>query len=361
LQAGRDRARPEGAGGHRGERPGGVRQDRRDSEGRATQDTRLIRPELVEAFREQARACEQNGSPLYGRVCRECAELSVVDEIVVDPDWHAPLRLLGGIHYLALAEGIDPWGELAPFLEERREWLASFVAQQGVQTNEVRRCWALLPAFLSIGERRLDLVELGPSAGLNLLWDRYGYEYAAGTWGEAEAPLSFSGDERAPVPRGLLERRPAVARRRGIDLDPVDVTTEHGARLLQCFVWADQHERLERLRRAITVVRRDRPELIRGDYVDVLPSVLAERAPDALVVVFETASLGYLEDERYAELRRVLEEAERPLAWIATRRWPEREEDTEDGYELETAVWPDRAARLVARMGFHGQWLEWRG
>jgi len=294
-------------------------------------------------------------------VCRLCAELQVVDEIVVDPGWHAPLRLLGGMHYLALAEGVHPWADVASFLEERRDWLRRFVSEQSVQTNEVQRCWALLPAFLTLGKRRLDLVELGPSAGLNLLWDRYCYDYAAGSWGARDARLVFSGFERAPVPADLLERRPEVVRRRGIDLAPVDVTTEHCARLLQCFVWADQHERLERVRRAIEVLRHDPPELIRGDYVELLPSLLRDREAGALTVLLQTASTAYLDDDRYAELRRVVVEAERPLAWISTRRWPEREEGTEDGYELELALWPEEAPRLVARMGFHGQWLEWRG
>ena len=284
-----------------------------------------------------------------------------MDEIVVDPGWHAPLRLLGGMHYLALADGVDPWADVGSFLDERRAWLRRFVSDQSVQTNEVQRCWALLPAFLALGERPLDVVELGPSAGLNLLWDRYRYEYAAGSWGAPDASLALSGFERRPVPAELLERRPEVVRRRGIDLAPVDVRTEDGSRLLQCFVWADQHERLERVRRAIDTLRHDPPELIRGDYVELLPSVLRDREAGMLTVLFQTASTGYLDDGPYAKLQRAVAEAERPLAWISTRRWPEREEGTEDGYELELALWPEHGPRLVARMGFHGQWLEWRG
>ena len=70
-------------------------------------------------------------------------------------------------------------------------------------------------------------------------------------------------------------------RRRGIDLEPVDVTTAEGERLLEAFVWPDQLERRERLRAAIATVRDDPPELLRGDYVDLLPAVLRDRAPDA--------------------------------------------------------------------------------
>src|SRR5207247_4847076 len=95
------------------------------------------------------------------------------------------------------------------------------------------------------------------------------------------------------------------------DLAPSDVTTDEGARLLECFVWADQLERLERLRRAIETLRDDPPELIAGDYVELLPELLEQRDEDALTVVFETASLAYVEEDRRAILAREIELAGR--------------------------------------------------
>jgi hypothetical protein len=245
-------------------------------------------------------------------------------------------------------------------VRDHADFLARFVEEQRVQTNEVQRAWALLPAFLTL-DGPLDLVELGPSGGLNLVWDRYRYRYAAGAWGPPDSALELAGEERAPVPAELLARRAEIRRRRGIDLDPVDVTSEDGARLLTCFVWPDQPGRLERLERAIEVVRRDPPELSRGDYVELLPRVLADRSPGALTVVFQTASTAYLPRERYAGLRRVVEEAAPPLAWISTRRLSESETGVEAGWELELAAAPRHGSRLVARLGYHGQWLEWLG
>lgn len=49
-----------------------------------------------------------------------------------------------------------------------------------------------------------------------------------------------------------------VARRRGIQAEPVDATTEEAARVLRGFVRAD---RLERLRPAMDVLRDDPPPL----------------------------------------------------------------------------------------------------
>lgn len=281
-------------------------------------------------------------------------------EIVPEMRWDAPLRLLGGLHYLALAEGIDPWSDVRSVLAERGEWLARFVVEQGVQTNEVRRSWGLLPVFLLAARdagRPLDLVELGTSAGLNLVWDRYCYRYEAGEWGGDEARVVLSGEERRPVPRDLLSVRPAVRRRTGIDLSPIDVATEEGARLLECFVWADQAERIARLRQAIDVLREDPPELIRGDYVRLLPGLLEERDDEALTVVYQTASFGFLTDEERASVLGAIEAAGRDgrLAFVTAAFDPERE----GCFPLDLTLWPGGRTRRAAYADFHGAWLEW--
>jgi hypothetical protein len=279
--------------------------------------------------------------------------------------WDVPIRLLGGLHYLSLADGVDPWSSLHEVLVEERQFLASFVAEQDVQTNEVGRCFALLPAFLELarlGGRPIELLELGPSAGLNLFVDRYRYRYRAGDWGDPDSSVVLAGEERRAVSRGLLGQQLEIGRRRGVDLNPVDLTSEEGVRLLSSFVWADQWDRTERLRRAIDVVRKDPPELVHGDYVEVLPALLAERDRDALTVLFQTASTQYLPKARYRELRKMLVAASRdaPLGWVSTQRRDE-EVGTFQGYGLELALWPHRDAKIVAYMGYHGEWLDWIG
>lgn len=293
----------------------------------------------------------------------------MVDRLVDELTWDVPLRLFGGVHYLELA-GMEPyalsgeWSDFRSALEARQEFLARFVREQAVQTNEVQRCFALLPAFLTLAQEhgavRLDFVELGPSAGLNLLWDRYAYAYRAGRWGSSE--LLLQGVEYAPVPREVLTRRPEVGGRLGIDLNPVDVTTEHGARLLHAFIWPGRVQRAQRLKSAIAILRREPPTLVRGDYVELLPAVLAERDEGALTIVFQIASTGYIGRERRAELRELLERAGRdgPLGWVSTRAVEELEEDRTDSYELEVGLWPGGKRRMLLRCDFHGNWIRWR-
>jgi hypothetical protein len=291
---------------------------------------------------------------LYARVCRQLAGDPRVAGVAPDLEWDLPLRLLAGLHYLVLG-GEASWDDLVTALERHAQFLRRWCSEQEVQTNEVQRSWALLPAFLSLDDGRpFDLLELGPSAGLNLLWDRYAYRYSSGTWGSGE--LELRGDDRQPPPASLLEQRVEVVRRRGVDLNPIDVTTPEGARVLQAFVWADQAARLERLQQAIEVARRDPPELIRGDYVAELPALLRDRIPGAQLVVFQTASTMYLQRGGAENMRAALLEAgsREPLTFVTTGRAPE-----DDGFALEVERFPNGGPTRLAVFDFHGAWLDW--
>lgn len=246
-------------------------------------------------------------------------------------------------------------------LAEHRAFLSGFVAAQGVQTNEVQRSWLLVPLLLRVGERTgaemIDLVELGPSAGLNLVWDRYRCVYEAGAWGPEDAAIVLTGEERKPIPAGLLDRTLEVRGRIGIDRSPIDVTTEEGARLLRSFVWVGQTARFELLERAIEAVRADPPELIEGDFVEELPGVLAAQPADGLTVVFQTAALGYVGDQGRWLVRAALEEAgaTRPLAFVSTGRARPGGED----WGLRLVYWPGDEREFAGHADFHGSWLRW--
>jgi len=137
------------------------------------------------------------------------------------------------------------------------------------------------------------------------------------------------------------------------------VTTDHGARLLEAFVWADQTERLERVRQAVEIVRAEPPRLMEGDYVEVLPALLAERDLDALTVVFHSVSTVYLRDDERARLQETIEsEGQRgSLAWVSF----EFTHDGGIGYEgfaLDVQSLPGERRRLALLDG-HANHMEW--
>jgi hypothetical protein len=288
---------------------------------------------------------------------REWSSDPGVGEIVgVEPEWDAPLRLLGGMHYLVLG-GDASWEEQP---SQHAAFLTRFVREQGVQTNEVQRSWVLAPLFCRVAERtgcdELNLVELGPSAGLNLVWDRYRCEYEARLVGPADAALVLRGEERRPVRASLLEHAPRVRSRLGIDKAPIDVASDDGARLLKSFVWADQHDRLARLDAAIDELRVDPPRLVRGDFVELLPEVLAAQPRNELTVVFQTAALGYVPTAERERVRRTLDDAgvELPLAFITAGNPRAGVQD----WGLRIVYWPGGGREFVGHAEYHGRWLE---
>lgn len=322
-------------------------------------------PEVFEAM------AKEWVDPVVTAILRRCARDPLALSLIpAEPTWDAPHRLLAGARWLVLSgdaedfeEAGDPWSAFQAVLAVHGEWLTSFVRERPVQHNEVQRCWVLLPIFLTVARevgRPLDLLELGASAGLNLQWDRYGYRYRGGTWGDPTSPLQLAGEERTAVPDVLLGARVDVRRRRGIDLDPVDATSDEGLRLLRSY---SRHEDYwARLDRAAEVLRESPPELVRGDYLELLPGLLAERDDDALLVVFQTLSTVYLTDDDRARLRELVDAAgeEGPLAWISTPT-PEEHGQRRGDYPLELAIWPPGERRIVARMNVRGEWLEWVG
>jgi hypothetical protein len=280
--------------------------------------------------------------------------LELADEPLLpdEVDWRYPLQLFSGLHYLVLA-GRASWEDVGAALRDEADFLREWVATERVQTNEPRRCWWLVPCFLEVARRTgadvFDCVELGCSAGLNLLWDRYGYEYAAGAWGASDK-LLLAGEERRAVPAELLALRPTVRSRIGVDLAPPDLRTDEGVLLLKSFVWAGQEQRLADLDAAIEVWRHDPPEVVVGDLVDELPGLLARRRDDGVLLVWETAALGYLPEERYKQARALLAEAD--CVFVRTGQ-------PQDGSHDYYGLYVDDDE--VAHAEFHGAWIEWLG
>jgi hypothetical protein len=243
--------------------------------------------------------------------------------------------------------GRASWDDVHGALHEESEFLREWVASERVQTNEPRRCWWLVPCFLEAARRtgaeQFDCVELGCSAGLNLLWDQYGYEYAGGA---LHGSPVFGGEERGrPVPVGAT---PRVRSRVGVDLAPPDLHTDEGLRLLKSFVWAGQEQRLSDLDAAVEVWRRHPPEIVVGDLVDELPTLLARRRDDAVLLVWETAVLGYLPEERREQALALREEADCVFVWTGQPK---------DGSHDYYGLYVD--GDEVAHAEFHGAWIEW--
>ena len=245
---------------------------------------------------------------------------------------------------------IDHWAEVSSAILARR-----------TQTNEVARCAVLLPLLIDLPQP-LALVEVGASAGLCLLLDRYQYVYGNDVVGPRRSPVKLRCELRgsgAKAPNTL----PGIAWRAGLDLDPVDVRDGNATRWLEALVWPGEGDRLSRLRSAIEVARADPPQVVKGDLRTDIDRVLARAPKDATLVVFHSATLTYIPQEDRSEFAAKM--ARIGAVWIANEGAnvlaPVREHLT-DG-ELATHEGDfvlSRNGVPVAWTDPHGSWLQWR-
>lgn len=175
----------------------------------------------------------------------------------------------------------DP--ELLPafkdFVGDRAPQLFDLLETRSTQTNEVARCLLLLPALGLVADEvgPLAHLDVGCSAGLTLLTDRYRYHYIPEEGGPGTTLGPDSTVELTASVRGdlvLPARLPSISARRGLDLAPVDVHDGSQARWLEACVWPDQPDRFQRLRAALAIAQQDPPELDEGDAVlDLAPTI----------------------------------------------------------------------------------------
>ncbi len=182
---------------------------------------------------------------------------------------------------------------LRALLEHRGPEVREVMRSRRTQTNEVGRCAVLLPA---LPPGPLALVEVGASAGLCLLLDRFHYDFGATQIGVPSSPVRIRSATTGPVP--LPAAIPEIRWRRGLDLHPIDVRDDDAVQWLLACVWADHVERRRRLEGAIAVARRYPVTVARGDLVDDLPAVLAEAPETAQLVIVHSAVLTYVDPER---------------------------------------------------------------
>jgi len=252
--------------------------------------------------------------------------------------------------YRLVAGTPSGWAEFEATLKDRRDEVEAVMLERRTQTNEAARCAFMLPLLAALPQP-IALLEVGASAGLCLLADRYGYDYDDGArvLGAGPPVLRCRTEGSPPLP----SRLPEVVWRAGLDLDPIDVFDEERLRWLELLIWPGMEHRIETLRGAVDVARRDPPRIVQGDLrTDDLDALAAEAPKDATLVIFHTAVLAYVpRDGRAAFRERV---GRLGAAWFAA------EAPDLLGFEPHPSLMAlARDGERVAMVDGHGGFLSW--
>jgi len=291
-----------------------------------------------------------------------------------------PIRVVGALHMLVRtgrAPGLSPYypphgraawdgAAVAREIETAVAANAAYVrdAISGPpQTNEIGRSAVLMPAYCEIARRTglpLRILEIGASAGLNLMWDRYAYRYGERFVGRADAPLTIAAEWRGPWPE--IAEFPRVVERRGCDRSPIDLNAPEAAERLLSYVWPDHAERLSRLEAAIALAQKEKPPLEKADAGEWLERHLAKPFEGAATVVVHSIAWQYFSTEPATRARAAMSECGGRASGAAPLAWLSYEQHAGGAAaEVRLTLWPGGARQTLARAQSHGAWIEWLG
>ncbi len=347
-----------------------------------TGDSRLLR-----SLQLQGQICAGMGSPMYGDVLdRVTADVEAGGVFAAILSGHEddsgrlalPLRLLGGLHRLALDGGASnlrrwypstgggwdadaAWPDIVRAASDHANQLRAAL-DQPPQTNEVGRAAALIGGLLILTHRfalPIRLFEIGCSAGLNLRADYFRLHYAGGQWGPADSTVTIADAWRGQLPPAAALR---IIERRGYDIAPLDATTRDGELTLLSYVWPDQPERLDRLRGAISIARRVPAPLQRRNAVDAVAGLRVSAG--VLTVLWHSIMWQYLSADDQAAVRAGIDalgaqaRTDAPFAHL-TLEPQRRNPDAPVEFAVRARCWPGGDDTLLAVCSPHGPPVTW--
>ena len=340
---------------------------------------------VKEAYANQVAYCRANDSPVTARIVEAIAAL--LDDsasgafIARIRDWQGsalgdalPLRSGGGLHALHLS-GAAP--ELAPIyanlpaddgaivgeaVRRHEQFLLPWL-DGPPQTNEAGRSSGFIVAMLWLAEQglppRFECLEIGSSAGIDLMIDRYHYDLGVVQVGPEDAAMRFTPEWRgAPPPTQAI----SIVSLKGCDVAPVDLTDPAQALRIKAYIWPEHTVRFERLEAAIAAAKTGPPDLIEMNAADFVEQQLAVPQQVGMTrVVMHSIVWQYVPKDEQERVTAAMEAAgaratpERPLAWVALEG-----NRTLLNHGLTVRTWPGGGEeKLLAAAHAHGAWLEW--
>lgn len=345
--------------------------------------------DVAQGIREQTTHVASNDAPVTARVC--LAQLALLQsdtqtgrrlaswpgKVLADA---LPLRLAGGLHHLHLT-GVE--SRLAAIYDGSitdQSTIDTIICDvvsdhdQAIlpwfdsppQTNEAGRSAGFMAGLKWLSGKigpRFELNELGASAGINSMMDRYHYDLGGVTAGPKQSPMQIKPIWRGnPPPDAPVE----ITMIHACDQQPIDLSDPQAALRVKSYVWPENHDRLERMDAAILLAKQHRPIITKMDGADWVEMRLACPQDDGVARVFNHSIVWqYIPEDRRQRIQSAIYSAgssatsDQPLVWmmLETNRATFR-------HELTVRYWNGTAESgkefLLGEAQAHGAWLEWK-
>ena len=323
-----------------------------------------ITPDDVRSWAKHA-----HGSPLYEYLTEVIAStpelMRVINLIEHTP---RPNMLFAAVQFLLMKGGGSDLAGFYSSLTERprrmdevdRPFTEFVLANEGeivaigrtrhTQTNECRRCVALLPAVMEAPFESFHLVDIGTSAGLNLAVDQYCYKWDDLEWGPSDS-LLLETELRGAAPH-LHDIE--VLSRTGLDLNPIGHSDSEDMAWLEALIWPEHRARRQRLRSALDLVSGLSVDLVAGDALLTLGDVLDGLPAGEPAIVMSSFAMNQLTPSQRTRIDEIVEVGRRarPIHRISFELLARSDDWTR------LSVDDGSGPREIGQAHPHGEWIE---
>ena len=351
-----------------------------------------MNPERQAEFRRFAQLREARISPLYSHLAACIAEATYRYTPflnAIPPREQAPNLLFAVVHLLLQSQAASPLAQyyssihkaaLPPdsqtfnlfydYCLQNQDQIISFLRYRRTQTNEVRRGLALLPAINVIQalskQMPLILIEIGCSAGLNLIWDQYRYIYHTESGMELyagclDSSLQLKAYLKGPIQPFITSTPPNLGQRIGIDVNPLNILSTCDVQWLDALIWPEHHDRRKSLHKAISIAKNFNLDLRKGDALELLPGIVGGLSADCAPVFFHTYVTQQLPPEEQALLPQIITRISSRFRH-AFHLWHERGKNSPFPELVLRHIQYGKGTTttLLAFAEAHVRWLEWK-
>lgn len=343
---------------------------------------------VPEGIEWQAEHAEKGGAPGTARVIR--ATLQLLGGATATgkrmANWQGlvvkdamPLRIAGGLHNLVLTGEDTRLTDVYACRMTDQKVIDALVCDLvekydarllpwldgPPQTNEAGRSASLMAGLLWLAQHvtpKFEMLELGSSAGINTMMERYHFDLGGVEVGPIDSPMQIKPEWRGAQPPAT---QPEIVSIRGCDIAPVDLTDPDSAMRLKSYVWPEAFFRMDRIDAAVALAGEHAPDVIKADAAEFVSEALTASQPDGVTrVLFHSIVWQYIPEEQQAQIEQAMAQAaasaceKRPLAWLML----ETNRETFK-HELIVRYWDGGAQsgepHLLANAHPHGAWVEW--
>lgn len=293
------------------------------------------------------------------------------------PGQPVPNLLFASVHYLLLSGSDHKLKEFYPsvtdnplpveeafasfkdFCLHHRDEIIGLLQSKLVQTNEIRRCTYLYPSFCYIYNKvrqPLSLIEIGTSAGLQLLWDKYSYSYGTeDTYGDPNSSVHLTAELKNGHIPSLSYKAPPISSKVGIDLNVINLADQDDLLWMKSLIWSEHKERLELLEKAARLFNTHSVNLVEGDGVSLLPTFVEQVPTDSILCIFHTHVANQMPE---AEKWRLMDNVR---AVGARRDVFHLYNNVSDLGKLHVDYFINGAEfnEIIAETDGHGRWFDW--